>query len=97
MVTLFFVLVVLKQRVWVSALAGFVMAVAAGDGGVRHAGAAGAPRPAVHGVVFGLLRIAWIIVASIFLYNVAVDTGQFQVMKDSIAGAVVRPAPAGWC
>src|SRR5205814_538173 len=39
-----------------------------------------------HGVIFGLLRIAWIIVASIFLYNVAVETGQFQVMKESIAG-----------
>jgi lactate permease len=33
-----------------------------------------------------LLRIAWIVVASIFLYNVASETGQFQVMKDSIAG-----------
>ena len=32
-----------------------------------------------------LLRIAWIIVASIFLYHVAVETGQFQVMKESIA------------
>src|SRR4029453_16352659 len=32
------------------------------------------------------LRIAWIVVASIFLYNVASTTGQFQVMKDSIAG-----------
>jgi len=37
------------------------------------------------GFVFGFMRIAWIIVASIFLYNVAVETGQFQVMKDSIA------------
>src|SRR5262249_58178688 len=37
------------------------------------------------GFVFGCLRIAWIIIASIFLYNVAVETGQFQVMKDSIA------------
>src|SRR5262245_15643271 len=37
------------------------------------------------GFVFGFLRIAWIIIASIFLYNVAVETGQFQVMKDSIA------------
>jgi L-lactate permease len=39
----------------------------------------------LHGFVFGFLRIAWIIIASIFLYNVAVETGQFQVMKDSIA------------
>ena len=39
----------------------------------------------MHGAVFGLFRIAWIIIASIFLYHVAVETGQFQVMKDSIA------------
>src|SRR2546426_8796973 len=38
------------------------------------------------GVIFGFFRIAWIIIASIFLYNVAVETGQFQVMKESIAG-----------
>src|SRR4029077_9583001 len=38
-----------------------------------------------HGVVFGLIRIAWIIVASLFLYQIAVETGQFQVMKESIA------------
>jgi lactate permease len=40
---------------------------------------------AVNGVIFGILRIAWIVIASMFLYNVAVETGQFQVMKDSIA------------
>src|SRR5688572_31696248 len=39
-----------------------------------------------HGFIFGMMRIAWIVVASIFLYNVASTTGQFQVMKDSIAG-----------
>ena len=39
-----------------------------------------------HGWIFGMLRIGWIIIASIFLYNIAVETGQFQVMKDSIAG-----------
>ena len=41
---------------------------------------------AAHGFIFGMIRIAWIVVASIFLYNVASTTGQFQVMKDSIAG-----------
>jgi len=40
----------------------------------------------VNGFVFGFFRIAWIIIASIYLYNVAVETGQFQVMKESIAG-----------
>ena len=47
---------------------------------------------AAHGIVFGLIRIAWIIVASLFLYQIAVETGQFQVMKDSIAALSTRPA-----
>jgi lactate permease len=83
--TLFFVLVALKKRVWVAALSGLLMAVALallvfGMPAVLVATAAG------HGFIFGLMRIAWIVVASIFLYNVASITGQFQVMKDSIAG-----------
>jgi lactate permease len=82
--TLFFVLIVLKRRVWVSAASGLVVALALAmtvfDMPVAMAAAA-----CVHGFVFGVLRIAWIIVASIFLYNVAVATGQFQVMKESIA------------
>lgn len=82
--TLFFVLLVLKRAVWVSALCGMLVAIALSLG-VFHM-----PAPLVggavgHGVVFGLLRIAWIIIASLFLYEVAVETGQFQVMKESIA------------
>jgi lactate permease len=83
-VTLFFALVVLKLRVWVAALSGLLVAVGLaivvfGMPATLVAEAAGL------GVIFGLLRIAWIIVASIFLYNVAVETGQFRVMKESIA------------
>jgi lactate permease len=83
-VTLFFVLIVLKKRVWVSALSGMLVAVllAFAVFGMPPSMIAAA---SVHGFVFGFLRIAWIIIASIFLYNVAVETGQFQVMKDSIA------------
>ena len=83
-VTLFFALVVLKTRVWVAALAGLLMAVVLALDRLRHAGDDGR-RGGGLGVIFGLLRIAWIIVASIFLYNIAVETGQFQVMKESIA------------
>jgi lactate permease len=84
-VTLFFVLVALKQRVWVAALSGFVVAVtlALFLFGMPAALVAAA---ATHGVIFGLMRIAWIVVGSIFLYNVACETGQFEVMKASIAG-----------
>src|SRR5712692_606081 len=83
--TLFFVLIVLKQRVWVSALSGIVMAIVLALG-VFQMPAPMVAASAVHGIIFGLLRIAWIIVASIFLYNIAVETGQFQIMKESIAG-----------
>jgi lactate permease len=84
-VTLFFVLVALKKRVWISALSGFIVAVVLalvvfGMPGMLVATAA------AHGFIFGIIRIAWIVVASIFLYNVATTTGQFQVMKNSIAG-----------
>lgn len=83
-ITLFAALLAFKTRVWVAALSGLLMAVALALIIFRMppltVGAA-----AGHGVIFGLLRIAWIIVASIFLYHVSVETGQFQVMKESIA------------
>jgi len=84
-VTLFFVLVALKKRVWVSALSGFLVAVTLALF-VFGMPAVLVGTAAVHGVIFGLMRIAWIVVGSIFLYNVACETGQFDVMKESIAG-----------
>ena len=83
--TLFFVLVALKKRVWVAALCGLLVAVALALVVFRMPAVLVATA-AAHGVVFGVMRIAWIVVGSIFLYNVASTTGQFQVMKDSIAG-----------
>jgi lactate permease len=38
------------------------------------------------GVGFGLLKIAWIVLAAVFLYDISVYTGQFEVMKESVAG-----------
>ncbi len=83
--TLFFVLLVLRARVWAAALAGAIAAA------MLALVVFGMPPTLVGGafalgVQFGLWRIAWIIVASIFLYEVAVETGQFRVMKESIAG-----------
>ncbi len=83
--TLFFVLVVMKKRVWVSALCGLLMAVALAAL-VFTMPVVLVAASAAHGFIFGMIRIAWIIVASIFLYNIAVETGQFDVMKQSISG-----------
>jgi lactate permease len=82
--TMFFVLLALRRAVWVSALFGMLVAI------VVALGVFGMPPVLVtaavgHGVVFGFMRIAWVIVAALFLYEVSVETGQFQVMKESIA------------
>jgi lactate permease len=82
--TLFFVLLVLKKKVWISALCGFVVAVVLAASVLRMP-ALLISSTALHGFVFGFFQIAWIIIASIFLYNISLETGQFEVMKQSIA------------
>jgi len=82
--TLFFVLLVLKKKVWTAALASMVMAIVLAGLAIRM------PAPlianaALHGFVFGFFQIAWLVIGSIFLYNIALETGQFEVMKESIA------------
>jgi lactate permease len=37
------------------------------------------------GLVFALFRIVWLIVAAVFLYEITVVTGQFEIMKASVA------------
>jgi len=37
------------------------------------------------GVAFGVVKIAWIVVSAVFLYDISVHTGQFEIMKESIA------------
>jgi lactate permease len=39
----------------------------------------------LYGVGFGLLKIAWIVVSAVYLYDLSVETGAFAVMKDSVA------------
>ena len=38
-----------------------------------------------YGVAFGLLKIIWIVIAAVFLYDISVETGQFEIMKESVA------------
>src|SRR3989449_1819285 len=40
----------------------------------------------VYGGGFGVLKIAWIVLAAGYLYDVSVFTGQFEIMKESVAG-----------
>ncbi|HEY1906499.1 MAG TPA: L-lactate permease [Myxococcaceae bacterium] len=40
---------------------------------------------AINGAAFGLMPIGWIVLNAIFVYDITVGTGQFEVVKDSIA------------
>ena len=40
---------------------------------------------AVYGAAYGLFPIGWIILNAVFLYNLTVETGQFEVVKGSVA------------
>jgi lactate permease len=41
---------------------------------------------AFFGAAFGLFPIIWIVINAIFIYNVIVDTGYFDTIRDSLAG-----------
>lgn len=40
---------------------------------------------AIYGALYGLFPIGWIVVTAVFLYNITVKTGQFEIIKDTIA------------
>jgi lactate permease len=41
---------------------------------------------ALTGAAYGLFPISWIVFSSIMLYRLAVDTGKFEIIKDSVGG-----------
>jgi lactate permease len=43
----------------------------------------------VYGASFGLLKIVWIVIAAVFLFDISEHTGQFEIMKRSVA--VITP------
>ena len=53
---------------------------------LRHAGRQLALISTVYGAAYGLFPIAWIVFTSIMLYRLAVDTGKFEIIKDSVGG-----------
>ena len=39
----------------------------------------------VFGALFGLFPVSWIVITALFIYNMSVRTGQFEVVKNSLA------------
>ena len=84
-VVLFLMLGVFRKAAWMSALtalaAGLLVSLV-----VYGMPAQLAFISAIYGAAFGLFPIAWIVFTSIMLYRLAVDTGKFEIIKDSIGG-----------
>jgi len=80
---LFLMLGVLRKPAWMSALSAlvsaFVVALAVYGMPVQLAVIS-----ALYGAAYGLFPIAWIVFSSIMLYRLAVDTGKFEIIKDSV-------------
>jgi len=84
-VVLFLMLGVFRKPAWMSAL------TALASGLLVSLVVYGMPAQlafisAIYGAAFGLFPIAWIVFTSIMLYRLAVDTGKFEIIKDSIGG-----------
>src|SRR5947209_4201590 len=82
---LFFMLGVKRKPAWMAALTAlavaFVIALVAYHMPIKLAVTSTAT-----GAAYGIFPIAWIVFASIMLYRLAVDTGKFEVIKDSVGG-----------
>ena len=81
--TLLFLLGVMRKPAWIAGLSGFVVSLVLALG-AYHMPPAMALSAAVNGVAFGLFPISWIVFWAIALFRVSVDTGKFEVIKDSI-------------
>ena len=82
-VALFLMLGVWRKPAWMSALAalGSALVVALTVYGMP---AQLAVTSSLYGAAYGLFPIAWIVFSSIMLYRLAVDTGKFEIIKDSV-------------
>jgi lactate permease len=69
----------------IAALLGLLLALAIAVG-VYGMPMSMAGATAAYGAAFGLLPIGWIILNAIFIYDITVKTGKFEVVKDTIGG-----------
>jgi lactate permease len=84
-VTLFYFLAVRRAAAWLSAVFGFLAAVVVAIAIFRMP-----PHMVVgavaNGLVFGWFRIAFIVVSAVFVYDITVASGKFEVVKQSVGG-----------
>jgi len=82
---LFYLLAVRKTIAWRAAVYAFLVALALALAVFRMPPGMVAGAVA-HGLVFAVVRIAWTVVAAVFIYELTVESGHFEVIKESIGG-----------
>jgi lactate permease len=80
---LFYLLGVRRRASWIAALAALGVAWAVTLVIIRMP-VQQAVAATLYGAAFGLFPISWIVFSSILLYRIAVDTGKFEIIKDSV-------------
>ena len=81
---LFYLVGIRRMAAWKAALGALALAV------LIARFAFGAPGSILlssylYGAAFGLFPVCWIVLPAIFLYRITLETGQFEIIKDSIA------------
>jgi lactate permease len=84
LLVLFYLLGVRRKPAWIAALSALGVAWAVALLGIRMP-VRQAVAATLNGAAFGLFPISWIVFSSILLYRIAIDTGKFEIIKDSLA------------
>ncbi len=73
----------MRKPAWIASLAGLAAAVAVALAVYRMPVSLVASS-AAYGAAYGLLPIGWIVFTAILLYRLTIETGKFEIIKDSI-------------
>ncbi len=82
--TLLYMLAIARKPAWISAVTGVLVAALVALFAYRMPPSL-VVSSALYGAAYGLLPIGWIVFTAIFLYRLTVNTGKFEIIKDSIA------------
>ena len=82
--TLLFLLAVVRKPAWISSLAGVGAAALVALFAYKMPPLMVASA-ALYGAAYGVLPIGWIVFTAILLYRLTLETGKFEIIKDSVA------------
>ena len=74
----------LRKPAWMASLAGLAAAVARGACRISHARLDRLVATVTYGAAFGLFPIGWVVFSAILLYRITLESGKFDILKDSI-------------